>query len=108
MEETGFGQKLDHLKKVFQVTDGEIGNNVGVVASLVYRWRSGERTLDRFDNAHTVKQLAVFFIECAALRRQNARLAEILSISEADADVRNEACVNALVEYLYDGQIISE
>ncbi|MCL1906784.1 MAG: hypothetical protein FWG08_02520 [Propionibacteriaceae bacterium] len=44
---TGFGHKLDYLKSLVRATDGEIGNSVGVVASLVCRWRSGERTLDR-------------------------------------------------------------
>jgi hypothetical protein len=102
--EIGFGQKLDYLKTMLQVTDGEIGNSVGAVPSLVCRWRSGERTLDRNKDIHTVKQLAAFFIERAALKRQSARMAEILLLAETDIDAKSVIGINALVDFLYDGR----
>jgi hypothetical protein len=106
VDETRFGQKLDYLKTTFRVTDSEIGDSVGAVASLVCRWRSGERSLDPDKQAHTVRQLAAFFIERATLKRQRPRLAKILSLEEADIETESEACVDALIDFLYDGKAI--
>jgi hypothetical protein len=66
---TGFGHKLDYLKSLVRATDGEIGNSVGVVASLVCRWRSGERTLDRGRDGRMLGQLAQFFLDRAVVTR---------------------------------------
>ena len=104
MNETSFGQKLDYLKKVFQVTDGEIGSYVHAAPSLVCRWRSGERSVDRFDDAYTVKRLAAFFIERAALKRRSPYLAEILSLDDTDIEIENESFAAAIADYLFDGQ----
>lgn len=92
---------------MLQVTDSEIGNGVGAVASLVCRWRSGERSLDPAKHAHTVRELAAFFIERATLKRQRPQLAKILSLEEADIKPENEVCIAALIDFFYDGKDVS-
>ena len=54
----GFGKRLDWLKATFRVTDGKIGAAVGASDSLVCRWRKGERSLDRVQDANVLNNLA--------------------------------------------------
>jgi hypothetical protein len=110
-----FGEKLDFLKEQFDVTDGEIASGSGTVASLVCRWRSGERKLDREKdhNKHTIELLATFFVKRAVLERKGTQLAEILSyngasLKEADIDAGNRACIIALKNFFFDGLPIRE
>jgi len=104
MKAVSFGEKLNFLKTQFQVSDREIGDYVGAVASLVCRWRNGERTLDKDDDVFAVKKLSLFFVERAVLKRQCSKLAEILSLDEKDVDTGNAVCVNRLADFLFDGQ----
>jgi len=108
MKVVSFGEKLNFLKSQLQVSDREIGDYVGAVASLVCRWRNGERTLDKENDTFTIKKLALFFIERAVLKRQHSKLAEILSLDETDVDTESAVCVKRLAEFLFDGQPISD
>ena len=108
MGDTSFGEKLNYLKSLFHVTDGEIGDGVNMTTSQVCRWRNGERNLDRYKDGNTAERLASFFIERAVLRRQRPRLAKLLSLSEADVESKNITCVNALLDFLYNGESIND
>ena len=108
LETVSFGEKLQYMKTMYQVSDKEIGDFVGFVPSLVCRWRKGERTLDEYYDAPTIKRLAVFFIGRSVLKRAQPQLAEILSLAEADIEADNEICINALIKYMFDGHPIGD
>ena len=101
-----FGQKLDWLKSVCKVTDGEIGAAVGVSDSLVCRWRKDKRVLDRRKEARTLERLARFLLEQALGCGQGSVLAGALGLDEAGIEAESRSCQLALAAFLYDGQAI--
>ena len=90
------------------MTDREIGDFINTDRTLVCKWRAGGRTLERDDDSYTVNHLASFFIDRAILERRQARLAEILSLNETDVEADNEACINALVGFMFDGHPVDK
>ena len=100
----GFGQKMDWLKSTLGVTDGEIGAYVGASASLVCRWRKGQRGLDRVRDKNALDKLAEFFIYRAEQTGQRGLLAGVLN--EDCGDVKNDAHRAALIDFLYNASPI--
>jgi len=86
-----FGQKLDWLKRMFNVKDREIGAAVNVSDALVCRWRNGERTLTRVRDENVLINLAGFFAGCAQQTERVHMLAQVLKLDDSDITEKNEA-----------------
>ena len=100
-----FGQKLNWLKSIFKVTDGEIGEAVSVSGSLVCRWRKDERILNPEDII-VLKNLADFFATQSKQKNQAHILARALSLEEMAIKKENEDYRVAFVLFMYDNKPI--
>ena len=103
---TSFGQKLDWLKAMFRLTDGEIGAATGASDSLVCRWRKDERIIDRFKDEIVLERLADFFLSRAEQTGQILELARVLSLTESNITGEKTAFRCAFTDFLYDGKPI--
>jgi len=97
-----FGQKLDWLKRMFNVKDREIGAAVNVSDALVCRWRNGERTLVRVRDENVLNNLAGFFAGCARQTEKVHILAQALELGDSDITEKNEDYRNAFICFLFD------
>jgi len=97
-----FGRKLNWLKGTFRVTDGEIGAASHESASLVCRWRSGERSLDRYKGEYPLTCMAEFFAKRAVQVGNTHLLANVLSVDEGNIVRKDGIFRSAFIDFLYD------
>ena len=96
-----FGRKLNWLKGALRVTDSEIGAAVHESASLVCRWRSGQRSVDRIRGGDSLVRLADFFAKQACQRGQAHLLARALSVDEAEMLKLSAEYRSAFIDFMY-------
>jgi len=96
----GFGRKLDWLKTLFRVTDGEIGDHVGASASLVCRWRKGQRNLDRIRDECLLSGLAEFFLIRAGQIDMIPGFVDLFGGIDISPD--NETARSVLIGFMFD------
>ena len=74
-----FSEKLDTLMQVFGISNSRLAAGIRVDASLISRWRNGERNVDA--KSPHIAAIAGYFIRLANMEYQKYALSEITGIN---------------------------
>lgn len=94
-----FQQKLRILTTLFKLSNSKLARGINVDASLVSRWKSGERKISQ--NSPHIPALATYFLRLNAYQYQKAYLDRIIDSHLPEADKSDEARrIHVLADWL--------
>ena len=98
-----FDQKLKYLMHLFKVSNSKLARGINVDASLVSRWKSGERAMSV--NSPHIPAVATYFVHLNTYQYQKEALDHILTMQNQTVEIRNEEQrVLILSEWLVSGE----
>lgn len=83
-----FDQKLKYLMHLFKVSNSKLARGINVDASLVSRWKSGERVMSA--NSPHIPAVATYFLHLNTYQYQKEALDHILTMQNQVAEIRDE------------------
>ncbi len=94
-----FDQKLNALMHLFKISNSKLSRGIGVDASLISRWKSGERKIS--PNSPHIPMLASYFLKLNAYHYQREYLDKIIAARQADQQANDETQrVHVLADWL--------
>lgn len=94
-----FDHKLNTLMHLYKISNSKLAKGIGVDASLVSRWKSGERKIS--PNSPHIPMLASYFLKLNAYQYQREYLDQIISARLPEGQVIDDASrVRILADWL--------
>jgi hypothetical protein len=98
-----FDQKLTTLMNLFKISNSKLARNINVDASLVSRWKSGERKISL--NSPHIPMLANYFLHVNAYHYQKEYLDKIIAARLPEKERLDDARrVHVLADWLVSGE----
>jgi hypothetical protein len=98
-----FDQKLSTLMNLFKISNSKLARAINVDASLVSRWKSGERKISL--NSPHIPMLANYFLHINAYHYQKEYLDKIIAARLPEKERQDDASrVHVLADWLVSGE----
>jgi transcriptional regulator with XRE-family HTH domain len=98
-----FDQKLTTLMNLFKISNSKLARNINIDASLVSRWKSGERKISI--NSPHIPMLANYFLHVNAYHYQKEYLDKIIAARLPEKERLDDASrVHVLADWLVSGE----
>ena len=98
-----FDQKLTTLMNLFKISNSKLARSINVDASLVSRWKSGERKISL--NSPHIPMLANYFLHINAYHYQKEYLDKIIAARLPEKERQDDASrVHVLADWLVSGE----
>jgi hypothetical protein len=98
-----FDQKLTALMNLFKISNSKLARSINVDASLVSRWKSGERKISL--NSPHIPMLANYFLHINAYHYQKEYLDKIIAARLPENERQEDAArVHVLADWLVSGE----
>lgn len=98
-----FDQKLNALVNLFKISNSSLSRGIGVDASLISRWKSGERKISK--NSPHIPKLASYFLHRSAYHYQKEYLEKIIAVRLPENERQDDASrIHVLADWLISSE----
>ena len=98
-----FDQKLNTLVNLFKISNSSLSRGIGVDASLISRWKSGERKISK--NSPHIPKLASYFLHRSAYHYQKEYLEKIIAVRLPENERQDDASrIHVLADWLISSE----